>query len=95
AADGAFTICKDLGFVTCTQVLYSNGVCSNVPTGWNDAVSSVQVLDGTVCTLFKDSDCSGNWIVAIAPGYSNFQSQGFNDVLTAYKCSNAGGCVVP
>ncbi|KAJ7698770.1 hypothetical protein B0H14DRAFT_2549119 [Mycena olivaceomarginata] len=95
AADGSFTICKDLIFGTCTEVLYNNGICFNVPTGWNDVVSSVQVPNGAVCSLFKDGGCGGNWIVAIAPGYSNLQSQGFNDIMTAYKCSDAAGCIVP
>lgn len=47
-------MCVDLDFTgDCVDVLYNYGQCVNVPTGFNDKVTSVGPASGNICTLFK------------------------------------------
>ncbi|KAJ7581626.1 hypothetical protein C8J56DRAFT_895226 [Mycena floridula] len=45
--------CMDPNWVNCIGVLFTNNVCVNVPTGWNDAVSSVSLPAPMICSMSK------------------------------------------
>ncbi|KAJ6569264.1 hypothetical protein B0H19DRAFT_911502, partial [Mycena capillaripes] len=84
---GELLLCVNANFgAPCTQALYLENTCTNVPVNFQDNVSAVQPSPGVVCTLFSDLNCGGQNIISINPGYPNLANQGFNDRLTAYIC---------
>ncbi|KAJ7581627.1 hypothetical protein C8J56DRAFT_793488, partial [Mycena floridula] len=95
AADGVFTICMDPNWVNCIGVLFTKDVCVNVPTGWNDAVSSVSLTAPMICRMSKDIGCQSSNILAASPGYDDLRGQFFDDTMSSFKCSTASTCVSP
>ncbi|KAJ7053208.1 hypothetical protein C8F01DRAFT_997007, partial [Mycena amicta] len=85
---GELLLCVNANFgAPCTEALYLENTCTNVPVNFQDNVSAVQPAQGVVCTLYADVNCGGQNIISIYPGYPNLANQGFNDRLTAYLCS--------
>ncbi|KAJ7290683.1 hypothetical protein C8J57DRAFT_1276284 [Mycena rebaudengoi] len=85
---GQLLLCVNANFgAPCTQALYLENTCTNVPTNFQDNVSAVQPASGVICTLFADVNCGGQNIISVNPGYPNLATQGFNDRLTAFICS--------
>ncbi|KAJ7590379.1 hypothetical protein C8J56DRAFT_784108, partial [Mycena floridula] len=85
---GELLMCVNANFgAPCTNVLYFENTCTNVPTNFQDDVSAVQPSAGVVCTLYIDLNCGGGFIISINPGYANLAQQGFNDKITSFVCT--------
>ncbi|KAF5003164.1 hypothetical protein FDECE_10273 [Fusarium decemcellulare] len=72
----------------CRTVLVPLNVCHNVPSAWNDRISSIRnnVKDRYTCTWYISYNCQGK-------GYSNQEdadlSDGdgkYNDSISSYSC---------
>ncbi|TFK42094.1 hypothetical protein BDQ12DRAFT_677637 [Crucibulum laeve] len=85
-ANANLLVCVDLDLHgSCAMFAYTTGVCYNLPTSYNDAVSSVTPEgDGHACTLYQDVGCTGPSFTVVQ--YERWLS-GFNDVASSFLCS--------
>ncbi|KAK8014843.1 hypothetical protein PG990_008139 [Apiospora arundinis] len=82
------TLCLDANFQQCTSFnLVALGVCQNVPTNLNDRISSITHSQPHSCRFWQDAGCTGNFIGGNQDTYPNLVDQGFNDVITSWRCT--------
>ncbi|KAF8998247.1 hypothetical protein BDQ17DRAFT_1505958 [Cyathus striatus] len=87
-------LCQDLNLNgTCAEVFFNPGACVGVPTNLNDAVTSLSIPNGFVCTIFKNINCQGNNIFIIPPGANDLTIQQFNDEMSSLLC-DIGECKI-
>ncbi|KAJ7586388.1 hypothetical protein C8J56DRAFT_1165422, partial [Mycena floridula] len=68
------------------KVTGSSGQCVNMPTGWNDVISSVGPDPGQDCFFFADINCTGDTIGPIrSPGIPDLRqtTPDMNDRITS------------
>ncbi|TFK42095.1 hypothetical protein BDQ12DRAFT_720102 [Crucibulum laeve] len=69
----------------CRTFTYTNGTCYNLPSDFNDVISSVAPQgDGHNCTLWEDYNCTGQNVNVnrYMPALDNF-----NDRASSFSCS--------
>ncbi|KAF9257130.1 hypothetical protein L218DRAFT_837811, partial [Marasmius fiardii PR-910] len=80
-------VCTEANFGgNCEEVLYNNNVCTNVPVGFKNKITSVAPKKTAQCALYKGAGCTGNFITVVDPGFSNLKEQSFNDRITSFTC---------
>ncbi|KAK7045009.1 hypothetical protein R3P38DRAFT_2882090 [Favolaschia claudopus] len=88
---GNVFVCTDAGFTGTCGVFHGNsGECVNLPSQFNDNISSVGPDSGQDCFFYIDINCSGGQLGPIrSPGISNLNvaaTVGFNDHISSFKC---------
>ncbi|KAK8112983.1 hypothetical protein PG984_013509 [Apiospora sp. TS-2023a] len=67
----------------CTNIQVNTGDCFSISGNFNDAITSLGPDQGTTCTIWQDSGCSGRSLGGIvAPGIYNLDDYNFNDIST-------------
>ncbi|KAF7344986.1 Short chain dehydrogenase [Mycena venus] len=84
--DGHVYICTDSNFGgDCTNYGFTNNVCSNLPSEFQDDISSFGPDKGWSCTMYTDPDCTGAVYSATNPGTTLVP--GFlNDSFSSLRC---------
>lgn len=62
--------------------------CHNIPTAYNDAVSSLWNNSGHTVTFWQDANCTGFWINVTrynGTGIENLSGTGLNDTITSWE----------
>ncbi|KAJ1324121.1 hypothetical protein MN608_10181 [Microdochium nivale] len=81
-------LCVTAFYQQCTLFNFvALGVCQNVPTNLNDKISSIDHSQHHSCRFWKNAGCTGDFIGGNEDFYSNLQDQGFNDVISSWRCS--------
>ncbi|KAF8886536.1 hypothetical protein BD779DRAFT_1673163 [Infundibulicybe gibba] len=85
-ADGSLFVCTDANFSgACINLTFFNAVCSNMPSGFQDNISSFGPDPGWVCITYTDPDCRGTTYVGTYPGFAGLPS-GINDAISSFHC---------
>ncbi|KAL0259877.1 hypothetical protein SLS55_005617 [Diplodia seriata] len=86
-------------FVQFCEHAYGNGQCNtkdfrpdtgcySVDGFLNNRISSIYLARHTVCTVYANEKCTGNWLKVFDPGYKNFKGQSsMNDRISSMRCS--------
>ncbi|KAH8834380.1 hypothetical protein DL96DRAFT_1810664 [Flagelloscypha sp. PMI_526] len=61
--------------------------CINLPSGWNDVVSSIVVTSGYQCAFWTDINCAGSTFTAT--GSVAYVGDAFNDKISSLQCSSS------
>ncbi|EGX87731.1 hypothetical protein CCM_09353 [Cordyceps militaris CM01] len=62
--------------------------CDNMPSDWNDQVSSYQVTRGCgPCTFYEHNDCGGASFTSHDNEPQNVPEGWWNDRISSYRCS--------
>ncbi|TFK42093.1 hypothetical protein BDQ12DRAFT_677636 [Crucibulum laeve] len=70
---------------TCLTFAYTTGTCYNLPSEFNDVISSITPQgDAHVCTLYQDYNCGGSSHTITQ--YQRWLSE-FNDCTSSFSCS--------
>ncbi|KID84702.1 Beta/gamma crystallin [Metarhizium guizhouense ARSEF 977] len=88
--DPSVYFCKHVDFEPpCIYMAAPTGRCVNLPSAWNDEVSSLRP-DPQIesCRFFQHYNCQGPSFDASYPGYSNLINDvpGFNDQISSFMC---------
>ncbi|KAF2681002.1 hypothetical protein K458DRAFT_420920 [Lentithecium fluviatile CBS 122367] len=90
-AQASIYMCKDIRWNgDCRNVLVNLDTCTNVPSGWNDVISSIRndSRSNYKCTWYLNANCGGS-------SYDNQDDANladgngkFNDSISSYSCKN-------
>ncbi|KAF8989491.1 hypothetical protein BDQ17DRAFT_1434423 [Cyathus striatus] len=84
--DGTLYVCTDNNWGgACTNLGFFNNQCSNMPSGYNDDISSFGPSAGWECTTYTDINCSGATYSGHQPGFATLPS-GINDAISSFRC---------
>ncbi|KAJ7814692.1 hypothetical protein B0H14DRAFT_2603966 [Mycena olivaceomarginata] len=84
--DGHVYICTDANFGgDCTDYGFTNNVCSNLPSEFQDDISSFGPDAGWVCAFYTDTNCSGGIYAGANPGFTDIPGW-LNDAFSSYSC---------
>ncbi|KAF2836628.1 hypothetical protein M501DRAFT_1018968 [Patellaria atrata CBS 101060] len=73
----------------CVTIWSDSGICVPLGPDLHDQVSSLGPVQGTVCKMFVDANCQGNWIDIVWPGVNDLSTHGdgyYNDKFSSYFC---------
>ncbi|KAJ8087552.1 hypothetical protein PM082_006383 [Marasmius tenuissimus] len=86
AVDGSLFVCSDANFSgQCANLGFFRGQCSNMPSGFQDNISSFGPDAGWECTTYTDSNCSGLTYSGHNPGFPTLPP-GINDAISSFRC---------
>ncbi|KAJ7801719.1 hypothetical protein B0H14DRAFT_2615063 [Mycena olivaceomarginata] len=69
----------------CTDYGFTNNVCSNLPSEFQDDISSFGPDAGWVCAFYTDTNCSGGIYAGANPGFTDIPGW-LNDAFSSYSC---------
>ncbi|KAJ7770316.1 hypothetical protein DFH07DRAFT_806455 [Mycena maculata] len=87
----AGTICTGPALTgDCTTITVSTieSPCTNLPSGFTQAITSVSINAGLFCTFYVSAKCggTGGWVVATDGGIADFSNTFYDDSLTCFIC---------
>ncbi|KAI5816156.1 hypothetical protein BZA77DRAFT_369136 [Pyronema omphalodes] len=87
ANPGGVYYCEDAFWgATCIYNIYNLAKCHNVPSEFNDKISSFGPDDGTFCFVYEHENCKGASKLLEYPGSDYLSEFGFNDRISAFAC---------
>ncbi|KAF8886539.1 hypothetical protein BD779DRAFT_1673167 [Infundibulicybe gibba] len=84
--DGHLFVCTDANFAgACTNLGFFRGSCSNMPSGFQDNISSWGPDAGWVCITYTNNNCQGLTYTGSSPGFGSLPP-GINDAISSFQC---------
>ncbi|KAF8886505.1 hypothetical protein BD779DRAFT_1673137 [Infundibulicybe gibba] len=85
-ADGNLFVCTDPNFAgQCVNLAFFNGVCSTLPSGLQDNISSWGPDAGWVCITYTEDNCQGTSFAGSFPGFPTLPA-GIDNAMNSYQC---------
>ncbi|KAJ7430930.1 hypothetical protein B0H11DRAFT_2244331 [Mycena galericulata] len=79
----------------CTTISVSSieSPCTNLPTGFSKAITSVSINAGLFCTFYVTANCGGTagFVVATDGGIADFSNTFYDQSLTCFICQSEDG----
>ncbi|KAL2123948.1 hypothetical protein VTJ04DRAFT_313 [Mycothermus thermophilus] len=83
-------VCKHADFVDCVILGGAINTCYNVPSSWNDVISSIRVpAFVSQCVIYEHASCTGQSLrVGTLLGVDNLKDYSLNDKVSSFRCSS-------
>ncbi|KAJ7476260.1 hypothetical protein B0H11DRAFT_1917471 [Mycena galericulata] len=67
--------------------------CTNFPSGFSSAATTLLLNEGIVCTFYVTEKCggAGGWVVVFPDGIADFTNTDYDQTLTCYICDSEDG----